>query len=152
MQELFSILRDCCFEFRKGPEVTTKRIGIVEVTEVFAMPHVDEASPALAQVDCHYLIIGVDPERAVCARSTLVPILDQHADFLRTGPSYITVANEFQMEQGTAFQLMALGEVLGLWDVITPARLRIEGEDAEQIAGNGGIWISTYRNVKEQAA
>ena len=53
-------------------------------------------------------------------------------------------------DQGAAFQLMALGQVLGLWEVITPSSLGLTGERASMAAGAGYLMISGYHPEKKE--
>ena len=63
---------------------------------------------------------------------------------LAGGPSYIEVGGEIG-DQGAAFQLFALGKVLGLWDIITPEKLGITGPEANQMAGMGFVMMSGFK-------
>ena len=48
-------------------------------------------------------------------------------------------------DQGAAFELFALGKVLGIWDIITPEKLGATGDMARQMAGAGFIMCTGYR-------
>lgn len=63
---------------------------------------------------------------------------------LKAGPSYIEIGGALG-SQDIALRLMGLGELCGLWDVITPAKLRMEGPIADQMAGNGFVMITGIR-------
>lgn len=127
-------------QLRKGPEV----VHAGNVTEIYAMPHEFEAQ-AVEKVDLHFIIVGVNREKAFEHKRDLIQILDTYPnpERLAAGPSYIEVGGEIG-DQGAAFQLFALGEVLHLWKVITPAQIGIDGELAQQMAGSGFIMISGY--------
>jgi hypothetical protein len=154
MTDLKSILSECCHLFRKGEAVTTRTIGggVMEVTEIFAMPHVDQAAPDLRMVDVHFMKIGVDPIGAELHRDDLQAILYPHRHDLVLGPSYLAIAGMLEIEQDFAFAVMAMGEVLGIWRVITPATFGLTGEHADGAAGSGYIMISGYRTGSEVAA
>jgi hypothetical protein len=143
---LHEILNDTTIQLRKGAEIEQRMSGPLQVTEVFAMPHESEARPELERVDMEFLIIGVDKARAEARKDDLIAVLRDYPkpSRLADGPSYIEVAPEIG-GQGAAFQLFALGKVLGLWDVITPTRLGATGEQARQMAGNGFIMMTGYR-------
>lgn len=64
---------------------------------------------------------------------------------LRQGPSYIELGG-WVGDQGTALQLMGLGEILGLWEVATPARLGIEGDQAQEMMGMGFVMVAPRAN------
>ena len=63
---------------------------------------------------------------------------------LAGGPSYIEIGGVLG-DQQEAFLLFALGKVLGLWSVITPATLGFEGPEADQLAGAGMVNMSGFK-------
>lgn len=158
LDSLYAILADTTVQLRKGdvyegtPELVEQaKAGTEElkgggVLEVYAMPHVDEVKPEIEKVDMEFLVIGVDKAKAETHRAELVELLNTYPrpDRLAAGPSYIEVGAEIG-DQGAAFQLFALGKVLGLWDVITPALFGMTGEQARQAAGAGYIMMSGYK-------
>lgn len=117
----------------------------MKVVEVWAMPHESEAKD-LVKVDCELLVIGVNKGKAEARKAELIEILKTYPriDRLAGGPSYIEVGAELG-DQGAAFMLFALGEVLGLWNVITPKTLGIEGPEARQMAGLGFVMMSGWK-------
>lgn len=159
--KLYEILNETTVQLRKGeiyegtPELVEQaKNGIGEdglegggVLEVFAMPHESEINPDIEKVDLEFLIIGVDKDKAEARKEELIRILDEYPspEILESGPSYITVGADIG-DQGAAFQLFALGKVLGLWDIITPATLGVTGEQAQQMAGSGFIMITGYKS------
>lgn len=142
LDALYAILGDTTIQLRKGPSV--KQDGIA--THIYLMPHVNEAADGLEAVDLEFIVVGVDKAKAEARRVDLISILDSYPapDRLAGGPSYIEVGGEIG-SQGAAFQLFALGHVLGLWTVITPATLGMTGDEARRMAGMGMIMISGYR-------
>lgn len=161
LERLYEILSETTVQLRKGevfegtpelveaaksddPEALEKAGG--GVLEIFAMPHESEARPDLEKVDLHFVTIGVDKALAEERRADLVAILNDYPDpeELAGGPSYIAVGGQIG-DQGAAFQLFALGKVLGLWSIITPGTFGMTGKDADRAAGNGYIMISGYR-------
>jgi len=148
LDRLHEILRETTVQLRKGAEVEKhiEKSGL-EVTEIFAMPPSDApVAEALERIDMEFLVIGVDKEKAEQHKAELVEILNTYPqpDRLAGGPSYIEVGAEIG-DQGAAFQLFALGKVLGLWDVITPATMGITGPEAKQMAGMGFVMMSGYK-------
>jgi hypothetical protein len=143
-KRLHEIIAETTGQFRKGPEVTRDDATPqrpVNVVHVYLMPHESEAPTGddFALVDCHFIKVGVDKAKAALIRDELVRILDKYEprDELAGGPSYMHMGR--YMEQGTAFQLFALGKVLGLWDLITPASMGFEGAEADRMAGSGFV-------------
>lgn len=156
LDKLYRILNDCTTQLRKGEVVhgTPELVDAINagsddlpggVVTIDAMPHEREAV-GLKPIDCHLLTIGVDCAKAEQHRSELVALLNDYPqpERLAGGPSYIEVGAEIG-DQGAAFQLFALGEALGLWSVVTPAKLGINGPLADQMAGSGYIMITGYR-------
>jgi hypothetical protein len=149
--ELYRILGECTAMFRKGEVITTKRVGVLEVTTVDAMPTVEEGNGRFhcdVFVDVHFVTIGVDSAKAEKHRQAFIDALGPDYGLLERGPSYLHIGAEIG-DQGAAFCLMAMGEALGLWRVITPAKLHMEGERAEQAAGLGYIMISGFNRQGE---
>lgn len=155
LNRLHEILAETTVQLRKGEEITgtpalveqIKR-GATELTgggvvEIFAMPHQSEAPATIEKVDLEFLVVGVDRAKAEPLKDELLALLRTYPqpERLAGGPSYIEVGAEIG-DQGAAFQLFALGKVLGLWDVITPAKLGMTGDAARDLAGRGFIMIT----------
>lgn len=149
-ERLNQILNETTVQLRKGDVVSEKDVGPLRVVTIDAMPHVDEAAPSLVKVDMEMLVIGVDREVAERHRAELISLLDDYPDpkSLREGPSYLGVGAVLG-DQGAAFQLFALGEVLGLWKIFSPGRLGLKGERANMLAGMGLILISGYKHEEK---
>lgn len=142
--KLHQILETCTVPLRKSSVVEQRETAGLQVTEINAMPHVDER-PDLMAIDLDILVVGVNVTEAKKHRQALIAILEEWPnDSLKSGPSYIDVGADLG-DQGMAFQLFAMGEVLGLWRVITPTRLGLSGKDAEYAAGIGYVLIAGYK-------
>lgn len=140
LDRLYAILGEATVQLRKGPEVVSDERAI----HVYAMPHVDTARPDLQLVDVVFMVIGVDKALAEANRSELLGILAMYPEpeRLKGGPSYIELGAVIG-DQGAALQLFALGEVLGLWQVITPRTLSFTDEaKILELAGRGLVMIS----------
>lgn len=177
LDKLYAILKDTTEQFRKG-EVFEGTPALVEqakaaaasgnpksltaggVLEVYMMPHVDDAEKergggvgaGLEMVDLEFVMVGVNKARAEARRAELIGILNSWPapERLAGGPSYIEVGGIIG-DQGAAFQLFALGKVLGLWDLITPTSMGFAGPEARDMAGSGFIMITGY-HPKQAAA
>jgi len=157
VKKLYEILRETTVQLRKG-EVYEGTPELVEqakrgdelkgggVLEVYAMPHVADANPDIEKVDLEFLVIGVNKAIAETRKAELIEILKDYPqpERLAGGPSYIEVGAEIG-DQGAAFQLFALGKVLGLWDVITPATMGFAGAEARQMAGSGFVMMTGFK-------
>lgn len=165
IEKLYKILSETTVQLRKGDvlEGTPETVGAIKagkkpdeipggVVEFYGMPHENEATPEIEKVDLEFIVVGVDKAKAQEKKAELVALLDAYPDpeQLASGPSYIAVGGTIG-DQGAAFQLFALGKVLGLWDVITPKMLGAEGEQARQMAGAGYIVITGYKPAAKAA-
>lgn len=168
LDRLFAILDATTRQFRKGeaiegtpalkqaltdalsqPEINLRDLpgGVVDI---FDMPHESEAPAHLTKVDVHFMVVGVDAEKAANAKDELVTLLGTYPDQtrFRQGLSYIDVGMEIG-DQAAALRLYALGQVLGLWKVITPAVVGIrDPQQANQLAGKGFVMFSGFQGAK----
>lgn len=157
--ELYRILKRCCGQLRKG-EVLQGDAAMVDwasngdadksapggVLEVFMMPKNDDPAFAeLEKVDVHFVTVAVDKGAAEIEKENFISVLNAYPypDRLAAGPSYIEVGGVIG-DQGAAFEMFALGKVLGLWSIITPETMGLYGEAANQLAGSGFIMMSGY--------
>lgn len=158
--KLYKILNETTVQLRKGEVVHGDKHLVDAINEgrdlkevaggvvtIDAMPPMS-AAPNLEKVDLEFLVIGVDKAKAEQRKAELIELLNNYPDpaSLAGGPSYITVGGEIG-DQGAAFQLFALGKVLGLWDVITPATFGMEGEEARRAAGSGFVMMTGYKRA-----
>ena len=158
-QRLYEILHEVTTQYRKG-EVYEGSPNLVEQAkagvpfekmtgggslEVYAMEHTTNMPPQLESVDVHFMTIGVDAEKAKTHRDEIVRLLAEYPakDRLAQGPSYIEVGGVLG-SQDLAFQLFAVGDVLGFWNVITPETLGFSGSEGREMAGRGLVMISGY--------
>lgn len=157
--KLHQILAKTTMQFRKGEalEGTPQLVEAIKagaeelpggVAEFYAMPPVpNEASKDVELVDVEFICVGVNRVEAEKQRADLVEILSEYPR-LKDGPSYIEVGAQIG-DQGAAFNLFALGKVLGLWNVITPAFFGFTGEEAREMAGSGFVMITGYTPTPE---
>jgi len=149
MKRLYKILDETTVQLRKGDEVVEHQKGNLKVTEIYTMPHEDEVKD-LQKVDCIFITVGVNKQKAEQYQDELVSILNDYPqpDRLAGGPSYIEVGGVIG-DQGAAIQLFALGEVLGLWKVITGKTFGMSDAEARKLAGMGMLMISGYKGAKD---
>ena len=148
LDRLYQILRETTAQLRKGEEIEGDNVDKFpsDSVHIYAMPHESQAKDGIEKVDLHFIVVGVDKAKAEKYKDELVAILKTYPqpERLAGGPSYIEVGGGIG-DQGAAFQLFALGKVLGLWDVITPEKLGITGSEADQMAGMGFVMMSGFR-------
>lgn len=143
---LIEILNETTVQLRKGPVLSTEQVNGLDVAHIYIMPDQSDAPDSLVKVDCSFVVIGVDPEKAERYRNEILEILVCYPspERLSAGPSYIEVGAEIG-DQGAAFQLFALGKVLGLWDIITPEKFGLEGAEATAAAVSGYVMMTGYK-------
>jgi hypothetical protein len=162
LERLYQILQETTVQLRKGEEVEGDPELVQAVKDfkegddidklpggsvhIYAMPHESQAKSDIERVDLHFIVVGVDKAKAEQIKDELVAIMKTYPqpERLAGGPSYIEVGGEIG-DQGAAFQLFALGKVLGLWDVITPEKLGITGAEASEMAGKGLVMMSGFK-------
>lgn len=140
----------CAQDFRKTKEEITKSVqNGIPVVDVWAMPYIEDAPPELIQVDCHFIIVGVNKKLAEAHKDEFLEILRTYPqmDRLKGGPSYIEVGAHMGSQDG-AMLLFAIGEVLGFWKVVTPKVLGIEGQPGHNLALAGLVNISGFLESK----
>lgn len=128
------------------------------IWKVTSMAPADAEGPAV--VDVHFFKCAVhehfdrarfrDLLRAALGEGEFGVVIDE--DRARQGPSYIEWG-AWIGSQDLALRMFACGEVAGLWQVITPKRLGIEGPQAADMAGAGYVmsgppdWDAPERSV-----
>lgn len=145
--KLYKILTETTVQLRKGDMVEEKKGEMIKVVNMYFMQHVSEITDKDVEfVDVHYMIVGVNKSQAEKYRDEFVALLKTYPDYERfkQGLSYIEVGAVIGSQAG-AFELFALGEVLGLWNVLTPEKLGITGADADELAGMGMVMFSPIK-------
>ncbi len=130
-----------------------ERLYSILDTTTMQLPNESEADESIEKVDLQFIVVGVNKEAAEMCRDAVIEILAEYPEpeRLAGGPSYIEVGAAIG-DQGRAFQLFALGKVLGFWTIITPATLGITGDAAATLAGQGMVMISGYKGEAIPAA
>lgn len=113
-----------------------------------ALPHISMADGRLEIVSLCFLTAGVRRSEAMKHERELSDLLDSYPDPLRLaeGPSYIEVGDILDSHDA-ALRLFALGKVLGLWSIITPAVSGMVGKEAERMAQDGFLIISGWQGA-----
>ncbi len=148
VEKLVKLIKETTQVYRKGAAIETRKEEGFSVIEVYAYSHTGNSPTGdrFEKVDMHFIDVVVDKEAAARRSAELAELMKTYPDQKRLadGPSYIELAGQIGVEQETAFRLMALEKVAGLWDVMTPQTLL--GKDAprdlmQQMAGMGMINI-----------
>jgi hypothetical protein len=144
LDKLYEILKETTVSLRKGETKTEKTEGNVKVVNLYFMPHVSDVTD-VEKVDLHFIVVGVKKAEAEKRKGEFIELIKTYPDFnrFRQGLSYIELGGEIGSQE-EALKLMALGNVLGLWDIITPEKLGITGEKADELAGGGMVMIAGY--------
>jgi hypothetical protein len=147
--KLYEIIGKTTRVYRKGEPVQRKQIGNLEVVELFGYEHTTNAPKAdnFEKVDMVFVDVVVDKSQAEKCKDELQRILREYPqpEKLAGGPSYIELSPNCGLEQDGGLRLMALGKVLGLWDVISGKTLGMDDTEAREMAGMGLLNISGYK-------
>jgi len=162
IERLRQILSETTILLRKGDAVVSDNPKLIEaiksgdpdaldnagggVADIYCMPHVNDARTELVRVDCHFIFVGVDKIKSDQYKNEIIGILKTYPqpERLAAGISYIEIGGVLG-SQDMAMSLMALGEVLGLWKVISPAFFNMTGPDADRVAGCGFVMTTGFK-------
>jgi hypothetical protein len=106
-------------------------------------------------VDVYYFKVAVKPEADADTLKQL--IIEHKGEFNDCDPldgmdhSYIELG-AWIGDQGTALTLMGLGQLLGLWQIITPNIFPIPKELKDMLAGQGFLSIIGPKGLEEEIA
>jgi hypothetical protein len=143
LRAISNVVTACATSYRKGEEVEKEKFGHIDVLTINTDPHESEAprGDGIEIVDMVLITVAIDMAKATERRDELRALLLDFPDkeLLRSGPSYIHLGAVLG-DQGFALILMALGSVLGFWDLMTPYVLHVSPEQARQMAGNGFLF------------
>jgi hypothetical protein len=144
------LLAETTTVYRKGAPVIVEQVGdsaVVRFDNYPALPADQPLSePPATLLDLHYVWVAVDTAAAEQRRPELLTLLGDYPDpaSLARGPSYLALGIELDSQEA-ALRLIALGAALGVWALITPRTLGIEGAQADQMASDGYILCSGTR-------
>jgi len=148
-ERLYKIIESTTTIYRKGSIAERKTLGDVEVVELFGYEHTDAApkDDNLQKVDMIFVDVVVNRAESEKYRSELKKILRDYPEpeRLAGGPSYIELSPNCGMEQEGGLRLMALGKILGLWEVVSGKTLGMDDATSRELAGKGFLNISGYK-------
>jgi len=146
--KLYGIIEETTRVYRGGEPEQTRRIGNIEIVEMFGYEHPDNAPTGdnFEKVDMVFVDVVVDKSKAEEHRDDLLKILEDYPQPERFagGPSYTELSPNCGLGQTEGLRLMALGKVLGLWDIISGKTLGLDDAAVMEMAGKGFINISGY--------
>lgn len=152
---LYEIVHECAEPLRKGEKVEVTRSSKFDKIEVFDYKPTNEASATkdFEKVDMVFFDVLVNKKKAELRKEEIASILENYPDQSRLagGPSYIEFSPSCGLEQQEGLMLMAIGKTLGLWGIVTPGTLHIEGQEALRLAGNGMVMIEGYKSIRRRA-
>jgi hypothetical protein len=139
--------------YRKG-EVIKEQDGAVTIDDFPAQPDTRQV------VDCHFVTVGFTEYAPTWTHRQFYDTIAANpvgqwatipAERFEGGPSYIEIGGWIG-DQTLALQFMALGELHGLWQVMTPAVIGATGQMADELAGRGMIMINGFKEPDEVPA
>lgn len=142
---LMEVLNETTYLISKGARTRRKTQEIEGLLWGVVLSADDIRAHRLERVDCEFVEVGVDVEKANQYLDELVALLDTYPspEQLLEGPSYKHVSDVVG-DDVTALRLFGLGHVLGLWAVLTPTDFGVEPVLVEEAADLGMIVISRY--------
>lgn len=147
-KKLYDIIEGSTKVYRKGETIQQKQVGNLQVTQVFGYESTEKAPKGnhVDKIDMIFVDVVVDKTKAEHYKSDLIKILKEYPqpDRLAGGPSYIELAPNLGMEQEGALRVMALGKMLGLWDILSGKTLGASDKETLEMAGSGFLMISGY--------
>jgi hypothetical protein len=101
----------------------------------------EDRAPTGHSVSVHFFWVQARNNPTAAELRALLEAEYPRVERLREGPSYIEIGGAIG-DQGLALQLIGLGELVGLWTVVTPATVFFEGAEADEMAGRGFVMCS----------
>lgn len=153
---LAKVVREQTIAYRKGEVVKTEQQGAIRVVTIDAFP---EAPYHGTLVDVHFIEIGfteaaADRQGFLDALTAAIPTEGEWTNLslhdFEGGPSYITIGGWIG-DQTLALQFMALCKFHEVGEVITPATIGIEGEQADLLAGRGMVMMMLNKGALDGA-
>lgn len=149
-----NILNKTTVVCRKGNTIQQRTVGEIRpgvpamiLKEIFDMPSPEQLqADNIEQIDMHFVIVAVQVDAIDDYREEIDELLLKwpQPDRLAAGPSYLELGGILH-DQTLALQFMALGQVMGYWEVETPASMGFSGDIADTMAGQGLVCITGWR-------
>lgn len=115
--------------------------------EVFDMPTENQLeADNIAMVDLHFVKVAVQLDIVEDYREEIDKLLLEwpQPDRLAAGLNFLEIGKLLH-NQESALQFMALGEIMGYWEVSIPTMLGYEGDIANIMASQGHITVTGWK-------
>lgn len=144
---LMEVLNDSTCLISKGASTHRKMPGIPVLLWGLMLSLTDPSAAQLEQVDCQFVVVGVNRQQAELHRQEFIEFLESYPDpkRLSDGPTYKHLAT-IVGDDMTALRVFGLGQTLGLWDVVLPGQLGVDPELADEAADLGMIVTTGYQS------
>jgi hypothetical protein len=149
MESLYEILNKTTQVYRKGDLISEKKLDNVNIVEIYNYPALNKNfdTKLYEKVDMIFVDVLVDKIQAEKYKTNLENVLKNYSEpkRLSQGPSYIELAPNLGLEQEGGLRVMALGKVLGLWNIMSGKTLGMDDDQSLQMAELGLLNISGYK-------
>lgn len=147
-KRLMEVLKDSTCLISKGKQ-TQQRLPKIPLLlwGLMSFPS-DPGVEMLDQVDCQFIIIGVNPVQAERHRAEFIEFLESYPEPIKLsdGPTYKHLASVVGDDM-TALRIFGLGQTLGVWDVVLPGQLGVDPDLADEAADLGLIVTTGYQST-----
>lgn len=146
--DLNDFVRRVTVTYRKGEPIKREMFGSLEVITLDISPELQPDSGAV--IDVHFQWVGFTEEAGSLTNEEFIEMIRQAETGhfasmtlkrLAFGPSYIELGG-WLGSQDQALRFLALGEYYLLWEVMTPKKLFVADDLADQMAGAGYVMNS----------
>lgn len=149
---LLQVLANATCLISKGESTRRKLPGIPVLLWGLMISATDPGVDRLDQVDCQFVVVGVNREQAELHRQEFIDFLESYPEpkKLSDGPTYKHLAS-IVGDDMTALRIFGLGQTLGLWNVVLPAQLGVDPDLADEAADLGLIVTTGYQSAHTEA-
>lgn len=147
--QLEDILDKTTKVYRKRDILSMDNSGAIITNSSSVYPYTDEAPKDnnYEKVDMVFVDVTVDKNIAQNYRYKLESILIDYPNYQRlsNGMSYVELSSNLELNPEKTFRFMALGKVLGFWDIYSGKNSGLSDIQSLELAGMGLLNITGYR-------
>ena len=144
---LNSLIKENTFVFRKDDTDEDHAENIKFNGDHRGAPHVSLADEDLELVDCYFIVIGMYEKKVEQCQKELLELvkllLKNHR--INGSISFLEIGEALESQE-LALRLLAIGKVLGWWELHTPTTNNLSAESADRAAGMGLIMATHISN------